>query len=124
MKTQDRLKVLEKDITTKKAFSKLKDKQIEEALVKIREVGAVVVEKFKDSDEYSEKICDYYVEDFDLFRKYLAKHHPKLDFSKLDVEDVEKEILADHPSKATAENSGAKEEAAKAPVDPSSSNFS
>lgn len=36
-KTQDHLKVLEKDISTEKAFSKLKDKQIEEALAKIPE---------------------------------------------------------------------------------------
>nr|POE86295.1 hypothetical protein CFP56_07098 [Quercus suber] len=85
-KTQDHLKVLEKDISTEKAFSKLKDKQIEEALAKISKVGAVVVEKFKDFDEYFEKLCDYYVKGFVLFRKCLAKHHLELDFSKVDVE--------------------------------------
>jgi len=67
MKTQDHLKVLEKDISTKKAFSKLKDKQIEEALAKISKVGAMTVEKFKGSNEYSDKLCDYYVEGLTSF---------------------------------------------------------
>ena len=48
-----------------------------------------VVEKFKISDEYSEKFCDYYVEGFEIFRKYLAKHHSNLDISKLDMETIE-----------------------------------
>ena len=54
-----------------------------------------MVEKFKVSDEYSSKLCDYYVEGFELFRKFLAKHHPSLDLSKLDIKAVEKEVLED-----------------------------
>ena len=42
-----------------------------------------MVEKFKDFNEYLNKLCDYYVEGFELFRKYLAKRHPKLDFTNL-----------------------------------------
>ena len=34
------------------------------------------MEKFKVSNKYSNKLCDYYVEGFELFRKYLAKHYP------------------------------------------------
>ena len=60
--------------------------------------GSEIVEKFKKSDEYSDKLCDYYVEGFGLFCKYMAKHHPNLDFSTLDMEAVKKEILADCPS--------------------------
>ena len=41
---------------------------------------------------------DYYVEGFELFLKYLAKHHPGLDFSNLDMEIVENEVLANHQS--------------------------
>ena len=44
------------------------------------------------------------MEGFNLFHKYLAKHHPKLDFSKLDMEEMEREILANRPSEATTEN--------------------
>ena len=36
-----------------------------------------------------------------FFCKYMAKHHQDLDFSKLDMEEVEKEILAYSPFDAT-----------------------
>lgn len=76
----------------------MEDKQIDEALLKVEKVDSKAMEKFKVSEEYSDKLCNYYVEGFELFRKYLAKHHPSLDFSKLDMEAVEKEILADRQS--------------------------
>ena len=59
---------------------------------------------FKDSDEYSNKLYGYYVEGFDLLRKWMAKHHPDLDLSGLVMDDVKNELLADRPSKAMAEN--------------------
>lgn len=81
----------------KKAFSKLKDKQIEDAALKLHKADFEAVEKFKKFDAYSNKLCDYYVEGFELFLKYMAKHHPSLDFYTLDMEAVEKEIMADRP---------------------------
>ena len=89
------MKTWEKSIYTKKAFSKLKDKQIGETLLKVEKASLDVMEEFKVSEEYSEKLCDYYVEGFELFKKYLAKHHPSLGFSNLDMVAIEKEILAD-----------------------------
>ena len=62
------------------------------------------MQDFKDSDEYSNKLCGYYVEGFDLLRKWMAKHHPDLDLSGLVMDDVKNELLADRPSKETAEN--------------------
>ena len=109
---------MEKSIDTKKAFSKLKDKQIDEALIKVVKTGFEVVEKFKALDEFLDKLCDYYVDDFDLFRKYLAKHHPKLDFSELDMEELEKEILVDRPSKVATENEVVLGAAESVPTDP------
>ena len=58
-KDKERLKNLEKSIDTKKAFWKLKDKQIDEALIKVEKVGLKVVEKFKALNEYSDKLCNY-----------------------------------------------------------------
>ena len=94
-KDKDHLKTLEKSIDTKKAFSKLMDKQINEALQKVEKPSSEAVEKFKISYEYSDKMYDYYVEGFKLCRKYLAKHHPGLDFSNLDMEAVKEEVLVD-----------------------------
>nr|POE85648.1 hypothetical protein CFP56_55122 [Quercus suber] len=59
------------------------------------------VEKdFKDFDE----LCKYYVEGFDLLVKWMAKHYPSLDLFGLAMDDVEKELMSDRPSKAIAEN--------------------
>lgn len=82
------MKTLKKSIDIEKAFSKMKEKQINETLLKVKKAGLEAMEKFKVFDEYSDKLCNYYVEGFELFRKYLAKHHPSLDFSKLDMEAV------------------------------------
>nr|POE83825.1 hypothetical protein CFP56_76927 [Quercus suber] len=123
-KDKDHWKTLEKSIDTEKAFSKLKDKQINEAFLKIEKVGSEAVEKFKVSDECLDKLCDYYVEGFELFQKYLANHHPNLDFSKLDIEAVEKEILVDHQStKGVGEGGEVVVVDEVSVVDPSSSNL-
>ena len=53
---------------------------MDDAQLKIQKAGLEAVEKFKMFDEYSEKLCDYYVDGFKLFCKYMAKHHLDLDF--------------------------------------------
>lgn len=97
-KDKDLLKTLEKNIDTEKAFSKLKDNQIDKALIKVEKACFNQVEKFKALDEFSNRLCGYYVDDFVLFHKYLANHHPEMDFSQLDMKEVGKEVLAKSPS--------------------------
>ena len=86
------------------------------------------MEKFKNSDQYSDNLCGYYVDGFKHFCKYMAKHHLNLDFSTLDMEVVEKVILADCPSTGMAAGHvDDKVEGtvviAEAPIDPSPSNL-
>ena len=50
---------------------------------------------FKKLDEYDDKLCSLYAEGFDLVRTYMKKHHPKIDLSTLDIEEVEREVVAD-----------------------------
>lgn len=68
------------------------------------------------------------MEGFELFCKYMAKHHPDLDFSNLDMEEIEREILVNCPSDATIEKMEMMEDdttvIAKAPTDLSPSNLS
>jgi len=64
----------------------------------------MAVQEFKDSDSYSDELCEYYMEGFELFRKWMAKHHPNLDLSGLVMDDVEKELLANRPSEAIVKN--------------------
>ena len=67
--------------------------------MKVEKAGLEAVEKFKASDEYSDKLCDYYVEGFNLLYNYLVKHHAELDFSNLDMEAVETCWLIVSPQK-------------------------
>ena len=53
---------------------------------------------------YSDELYGYYMEGFDLLRKWMAKHHPNLDLFGLVIGDVEKELLSDRPSEATTKN--------------------
>ena len=84
---------LEKSLQVEKNFCKLKDKQIGDLELKLQTVGATTVQDFKDSNEYSNELCKYYVEGFDLLVKWMAKHHPGLDLSGLAMDDVEKELI-------------------------------
>lgn len=72
--------------------------------LKLQKVGAMGVQEFKDSDEYSDELCKYYMEGFNLLKKWMAKHHPNLDLSGLVIGDVEKELLSERPSEATTKN--------------------
>ena len=98
---KERVATLEKSLQVEKDFCKLKDKQIGDLELKLENVGATTIQGFKDSAEYFDELCKYYMEGFDLLMKWMAKHHPGLDLSGLAMDDVEKELP---PSEATAEN--------------------
>ena len=87
-----------------KYFCKLKDKQIGDMQFKLQKAGVAVVHELKDSDSYSDELCEYYLEGFKLFRKWMTKHHPYLDLFDLVMGEVKKELLADRPSAVTVEN--------------------
>nr|POF19809.1 hypothetical protein CFP56_24805 [Quercus suber] len=101
---KERVAALEKSLQVEKDFCKLKDKQIGDLELKLQRVEATMVKEFKDSNEYSDELCGYYVEGFELLRKWMAKHHPDLDLFGLAMDDVEKELMADHPFDVTIEN--------------------
>ena len=92
---------LEKSLQMEKDFCKLKDKQIGDLELKLENIGATVIQDFKDFGEYFDELSKYSVEGFDLLVKWIAKHHPGLDLSSLAVDGVVKELLSAEP---TAEN--------------------
>ena len=95
---------LEKSLQVEKDFSKLKDKQIGDLQFKLEKASPDAIQEFKEFDLYSDDLCEYYVEGFELFRRWMAKHHPELNLSGLVMGEVEKEFVADRPSKVTEEN--------------------
>ena len=120
---KEHMATLEKSLQVEKDFCKLKDKQIGDLELKLQNVGATTVQDFRDSDEYSDNLCKYYVEGFDLLVKWMAKHHPGLDLSGLAVDGVKKELMSDRPFEAIVENvmeeaTDAAEVMKEAPTDP------
>nr|POE70521.1 hypothetical protein CFP56_22921 [Quercus suber] len=69
--------------------------------LKLEKVGPDTVQEFKESDLYSDDLCEYYVEGFELFRTWMAKHHPELDLSSLVMAEMEKVFVAYCPSEVT-----------------------
>ena len=61
---KERVTVLEKSLQVENDFYKLKDKQISDLELKLQTAGAMAVKDFKDSDEYFDELCAYYVEGF------------------------------------------------------------
>ena len=96
---KEHVAALEKSLQVEKDFCKLKDKQIGDLQLKLQKAGAIAMQEFKDFDSYSNELCG-----FELFRKWMAKHHSDLDLSGLVIGEVEKELLADCPSKVTVQN--------------------
>lgn len=43
-----------------------------------------------------------YADSFELLQKYLVKHHPNLNFSSLDIEQIKKEMLTTEAEPASA----------------------
>ena len=101
---KERVAALEKSLQVEKDFCKLKDKQIGDLGLKLQKARATAMKEFKNFDEYSDELCGYYVEGFNLLQKWMAKHHLDLDLFGLDMGDVEKELLSDHLFETTAEN--------------------
>ena len=95
---------LEKSLQVEKDFCKLMDKQIGDLELKLQKVRATTVKEFKESDEYSDELWWYYVEGFNLLRKWMAKHHPNLDLFGLVMDDVVKELMSNCPFEAMVEN--------------------
>ena len=56
------------------------------------------------------------MEGFELFKRWMAKHHLELNLSGLVMGEVEKEFLADRPFKVTEENV-VEETTTAAPID-------
>ena len=101
---KERVAILKKSLQVEKDFCKLKDKQIGDLKLKLQKVGATAVKEFKDSNKYSDELCRYYMEGFDILKKWMEKHHPDLDLSGLVMDDVENEHISNRPSEATVEN--------------------
>ena len=66
-----------------------KDNHLEKMKKELEEA----MKNFKAFEKYSYKLMVEYADGFELLQKYLVKHYPNLNFSLLDMEEIEKEML-------------------------------
>ena len=73
-----------------KTLSAQKDDHLEKVKKEVEEA----IKNFKAFGEYSDRMMVEYADGFELLQKYLVKHHPDLNFALLDIEEIEKKMVA------------------------------
>ena len=61
---------------------------------KVKKEVEEAIKNFKTSGEYSDRIMVEYADGFELLQKYLDKHHLDLNFASLEIEEIEKKMVA------------------------------
>ena len=93
-----------------KALVVQKDEEIQVALLETNEEKAMVIKKFKGSEEFSDLQFIQYFKGFELLRKWMTKHHSAVvDFSNLDFEKINAKILKDESNEPERDKSGVPE---------------
>ena len=72
-----------------------KDEQLMAAREKIKGIVAKAVKGFQQIEEYNTVLFSWYFKGFKLLRRYFIKHLFGVDLEKLDLEEVDKEMVAD-----------------------------
>ena len=89
------------ELRAEKALLVQKDDQLQMANQKIAFAGSDTVQTFQLIEEYNIVLFSWYFKGFELLRRYLTKHNPKVDLENLDFQAVDKEIEIDEAAKAT-----------------------
>nr|POF00731.1 hypothetical protein CFP56_74179 [Quercus suber] len=91
-----KVKELTESLSVEKALVIQKDKEIQAALLKTDEERENVIQKFKQSEEFSDLQFLQYFKVFELLCCWTMKHHSwAVDFSNLDFEKIDTEVLQD-----------------------------
>ena len=98
IKVSKQLKMVQADLVIEKTLNAQKDNHLAKAKKEVEDA----VKNFKASDEYSDKLMMEYANGFEPLQKYLVKCYPDLNFSLLDIEEVEKEMLTSGTGPANA----------------------
>nr|POE57251.1 hypothetical protein CFP56_01902 [Quercus suber] len=91
-----KVKELTESLHVEKALVIQKDEEIQAALLKTKEERENVIHKFKLSEEFLDLQFLQYFKGFELLRRWTMKHHSSaVDFSSLDFEKIDTEVLED-----------------------------
>ncbi|XP_075672667.1 uncharacterized protein LOC142642214 [Castanea sativa] len=96
--SKEKAKVLSEDLRAERQLTLEKDEQLLAAKEKIKTVVAKSVEAFQQAEEYKTILFSWYYKAFKLLRWVLIKHPTGVDQENLDLEEVDKEMIADEAS--------------------------
>ncbi|KAL0015932.1 hypothetical protein SO802_003001 [Lithocarpus litseifolius] len=99
---KENAKSLKDNLGTERQLTLEKDEQLSVAKEKIKTVAAKAIEAFQQTDEYNTVLFSWYFKGFELLRRYLVKHPSGVDLDSLDLEEVDKEMIADETSHSLA----------------------
>nr|POF27250.1 hypothetical protein CFP56_12592 [Quercus suber] len=101
------VKELTESLHVEKAFVIQKDKEIQASLLKTDEERENVIRKFKLLEEFSNLQFLQYIKGFELLHRWTMKHHSLVvDFSSLDFEKIDIEVLEDGAKELEEAESG------------------
>ena len=95
-KANEKIKELKEAVRVEKMLVIQKDGKIQVALLKTNVEQEKVIQQFTQSEQFSDLQFIQYFKGFELLRRWMMKHHSlAVDFSNLDFETIDTEILAD-----------------------------
>nr|POE67183.1 hypothetical protein CFP56_54130 [Quercus suber] len=93
-KANQKIKEITEALRVEKALVVQKDEEIQVALLKTNEEQVKVIKNFKESEEFLDLQFIQYFKGFELLRRWTMKHHSTaVNFSNLDFEKIDTEIL-------------------------------
>ena len=105
-----KLKELTEALHVEKALVVQKDEEIQVALLKTDDERDKIIQKFKQSKEFSDLQFMQYFKGFELLHQWTIKHHSlAMDFSSLDFEKIDMKILEDEAKEQEQTESGVME---------------
>ena len=99
--SKEKIKDLTEELDVAKQQVKQKDELLATAGQKMKNVVTKAVCAFQTTDEYNAILFDWYFKGFELLKRYMVKHGPRVDLEDLDFKAVDKEIEADQAAQAS-----------------------
>ena len=108
---KEKVKALSDDLRAECQLTLEKDEQLLGVKESLKTIAARSVEAFQTTDEYNMVLFSWYFKGFELLRRYLVKHPSGVDLGKLDLEEVDQEMVADEATHSSATETDAPESA-------------
>ena len=96
MKSKEKVDKLKKALKVKKKLVAQKEDELQAAFLRAAKAKDEVIAQFQESEHYSNLLFQQYFKGFELLLRWMLKHQVEaIDFSFLDFETVDTEMIAD-----------------------------